>query len=318
MTHEGQTRALLKDSRLRAGVVYAILVVLLFAGFIIVSRLGLSTTLKLHDIAALRFGIGAALLLPLIMKKGFGGLRFGQIVTMAVLGGLGFALLAYSGFALAPSSHGGVLLHGTLALTTAVIIRCFGLPRSRSGQGTGLLVVSTGIVCMAYEGWAASSPMMLVGDLCLVGASFCWSGYGLYVRRLHVSAVHAAAIVAVASAAVFLPVYCILPDKMIAYAGWRDLLMQAFFQGVLIGAGSIFIYTRAVLLLGAERMSFFTAAVPSLALLGGGLVLGEPLRLPAVIGVLYVTIGMVIALRFGTPYSPKTIDLPSKARRPHP
>jgi hypothetical protein len=89
------------------------------------SRAGFSTSPTLPNIAALRFGIGAIVLLQLIIKYGISGSRFGQIILISALGGLGFAVLAYSGFALAPDSHGGVLIHGALTLTTAFLITCF-------------------------------------------------------------------------------------------------------------------------------------------------------------------------------------------------
>ncbi|TDR93096.1 DMT family transporter [Enterovirga rhinocerotis] len=281
----------------RRGAVYASMVVLLFAGFVLVSRAGLSTALTLLDIAALRFGVGAILLAPLLLGHGFGGIRPGQVLVLATLGGLGFALLAYAGFALTPSSHGGVLIHGTLALTTAVLIWLFRLPRSRVGQGVGLAIIAAGVAAMAWDGRVSGGDWMLVGDLCLIGASFCWSGYGLYVRRLGLSALQAAAIVTTTSAVVFLPIYLMLPGKMLFEAGWWDILVQGAFQGAVIGAGSVFVYTRAVVLLGPEQVSLFTAAVPALALVGGLVLLGEVPGTAAVIGVALVTIGMIAAFR---------------------
>ncbi len=150
---------------------------------------------------------------------------------------------------------------------------------------------------MAWDGSKTAGDWMLAGDICLVGASFCWSGYGLYVKQLGISALQAAAIVAAASAIVFLPIYLVLPGKMLLQAQWRDVLLQALFQGVLIGAGSVFVYTRAVVLLGPERVSLFTAAVPVLVMVGGFAFLGEVPGTAAMIGVTLVTIGMVAALR---------------------
>ncbi|MGX9394150.1 DMT family transporter (plasmid) [Nitrobacteraceae bacterium UC4446_H13] len=284
------------------GVIYATICVILFASFVLISRAGLSTSLTLPDIAALRFGIGAIVLLPLIIRYGFSSLRFRQIILISALGGLGFALFAYSGFALAPASHGGVLIHGTLALTTALLISCFGLRPSRTGQGVGLIIIAAGVVAMAWDGTTMAGDWMPAGDACLLGASLCWSGYGLYVKRLEISAFQAAAIVAATSAIIFLPIYLVLPGKMLPHAEWRDVLLQAIFQGALIGAGSIFVYTRAVVLLGPERVAFFTAAVPSLAVAGGYVFLDEVPGIAAMIGAVLVTIGMVAALR-GQPAS---------------
>jgi drug/metabolite transporter (DMT)-like permease len=262
-----------------------------------VSRFGLSMALKLPDIAALRFGIAGLLLSPILFRHGFSGLRPLQVIVLAALGGLGFALFAYAGFLLAPAAHGAILLHGTLSLTTAVLLWAFGLGAVRAGQGAGLIAIGLGIAAMTWDGFAHSSIRLLIGDLCLLLASLSWSGYGIYVKRLGLAAIRASAIVAVISALIFLPFYAILPGKMLLQANWRDLVLQAGFQGVLIGTVSIFIYTRAVALLGATEVSFFTAAVPGITTLGGYVLLGETPSFATLAGVSLVSLGMLIALR---------------------
>lgn len=278
-------------------IAYACSVVLLFSGFVLVSRAGLSTALTLPDIAALRFGIGGLLLLPIVLKHGLSGLRPAQALALSILGGLGFALFAYAGFALAPAAHGAVLLHGTLSLSTAILLWTVTnrLPQGR--QAIGLVVISLGIVAMAWDGFGHASWRLLLGDACLLAASLCWSGYGLYVKQLELPATRAAAIVAVVSAVAFVPVYAILPGKMLFRASPQDLLVQGLFQGVLIGAVSIFVYTRAVSLLGAARVALFTAAVPGLTAIAGYVFLGEMPGLSAALGVMLVTSGLLVSLR---------------------
>ncbi|MBB6467985.1 drug/metabolite transporter (DMT)-like permease [Aminobacter lissarensis] len=279
------------------GIAYACGVVALFSGFVIASRFGLSTVLELQDIAALRFGIGGLLLSPILLKNGLSGLRLTEAVILATLGGLGFALFAYAGFALAPAAHGAVLLHGTLSLSTALLIWASGSGAVRRQQKAGLAVIALGILAVIWDGVAQASITLLAGDFCLLLASLFWSGYGLYVKRLGLPAVRAAANVAVISALIFLPAYALLPGKMLLQAHWQDLLVQGIFQGILIGAVSIFVYTRAVALLGADKVAFFATAVPGITAIAGFFLLGETLNLSSVIGVGLVTFGMLVALR---------------------
>lgn len=155
-----------------SGIAYACAVVALFTAFVLVSRRGLSTVLTLPDLAALRFGIGGLLLSPLLIRHGLSGLRPGEALLLAVLGGLGFGLLAYAGFALAPAAHGSILIHGTLSLTTAVLLRLIwgtGLE-----QRLALSAIAVGVVVTACDGLQISSGQILAGDLCLLAASFCW------------------------------------------------------------------------------------------------------------------------------------------------
>jgi len=259
---------------------------MLFASFVVVSRAGFATALALPDIAALRFGISGLLLAPILVRHG-----------LAVLGGLGFALSAYAGFSLAPAAHGAVLIHGTLALTTAFLIWAGGGGLPGKARRAGLAIIVIGIGAMAWDGLSGASASLLAGDACLLLASLCWSGYGLYVRRLGLPAVHAAALVAAISALLFLPAYALLPGKMLWAAQWQDILLQGAFQGVLIGALSIFVYTRAVALLGASEVSVFTATVPVITVVAAFFLLAEVPTAATLAGVALVTSGMLIALR---------------------
>lgn len=279
------------------GVFCALIVVVLFAGFTLVSRLGFTTSLGLIDIAALRFGIGGMLLLPIFVKYGFSGVRWQQAVILALLGGLGFALFAYTGFLLAPASHGSVLLHGTLSLFTFAIVYSSTRQTVKRGQVAGLFLVALGIVAMAWDSLSSATVRQLMGDLSLLLASLCWSTYGVVVRRLGLAPARAAAIVAVLSMCCFIPIYLALPGKMLLSAGWHELLLQGVFQGALLGAFSIFIYTRAVVLLGAAETALFTAAVPCLTTILAIPLLSEFPSLAAVVGVAMVTIGMVVSMR---------------------
>jgi len=93
----------------------------------------------------------------------------------------------------------------------------------------------------------------------------------------------AAATVAALSAACFLPAYALLPGKALVHVGQHEPLLRAVFQGVLVGAVSIFACTRTVAALGAGETALFTAAVPPVTALAVGV----------------VTLGMVVGLGRG-------------------
>ncbi|MFX8696495.1 EamA family transporter, partial [Acinetobacter baumannii] len=67
----------------------------------------------------------------------------------------------------------------------------------------------------------------------------------------------------------------LLPGRRLLQAPLGDLMVQGVFQGVLIGAVSIFIYTRAVALLGPATVALITATVPGLTTLAAMALLGE-------------------------------------------
>ena len=279
------------------GYALACLSISLFAAFALMSRAGLTTALTAKDIAALRFGIGGILLLPVVARHGLGGLGIVRAVGLAALGGVGFALLAYAGFALAPVAHGTVLIHGTLPLTTALLLFLSGGKRKATTTSIGLAVIAAGVLAMWLDDSGAPSDPRHAGDICLLLASFCWSGYGISVRRLGVPAIHAAAIVATVSAAIYLPVYALLPGKALFAVDWNTLLLQGAVQGALIGAASIFVYTGAIGRLGATKMSYFVATVPAITTVGGSLFLGEHPGAASIAGLCLAGVGAVLGLR---------------------
>ncbi len=294
----GASASQARDRRNRfIGITCGVASVVLFSGFTLVSRLGLATSLTLIDIAALRFSIGGLLLLPVLLRHGFAGIRPRDAIALAFFGGLGFALCAYTGFMLAPASHGAVLLHGTLPLFTFLLAWSMSPEKIHGRRGIGLLAILLGIMAMAWDSVAASTSRQLLGDGALLLASACWSAYGVLARRRGLAPAHTASIVAVLSMACFLPVYVVLPGKTIFHASWQEILLQAVFQGVLIGAASAFIYARAVASLGPIDTALFTAAVPCITTASACFLLGEVPSTLALGGVLIVTAGMAISMR---------------------
>jgi drug/metabolite transporter (DMT)-like permease len=86
-------------------------------------------------------------------------------------------------------------------------------------------------------------------------------------------------------------------DKKLFAADFSDIVIQGAYHGVVVGALSILIYTRAVNSLGAAQTALFTAAVPCLTTLGAIPLLGEIPSQLAASGLAIVTVGMVIAIQ---------------------
>jgi len=279
-----------------AGAACASCVVLLFAGFTLVSRWGFASALGLGDIAAIRFGVGGLLLLPVFLRHRLAGLALRRALVLALLGGLGFGLLAYTGFYLAPASHGAVLLHGTLPLFSFAAARFLLRNRVTGRRKLGLGLIAGGIAAMGYDSVASASPSQLAGDAALLAASLSWSTYGLLAQKWEVRPANAAAMVAVLSMLAYLPPWLLFtrPAGIPALTG--DILIQIVFQGILLGAVSIFVYTKAVSLLGATQIALWTAAVPCLtAVLAVPMLAEFPSQL-AWAGVLFTSIGLLTAV----------------------
>src|SRR4051794_7662073 len=66
------------------GATYGLMAVCIWAAFIVVSRLGVTTTLTPWDVAAIRFSVAGSLLLPIVIRQGLAVDRLGWIGVAAI------------------------------------------------------------------------------------------------------------------------------------------------------------------------------------------------------------------------------------------
>ena len=281
---------------LTLGLIYGAVFISIFTSFVLVSRIGMRTDLQAGDLLALRFGIGGLILAPVFWRFGLNGVGLRDAIALAALGGLGFALLAYEGIARTPATHASVFLHGALPLTTMVIAAAYWRRWPNRTEMLGIAAIAAGVAAMAWDSVAEMDPSRLVGDGMLFAAATSWSGYAIWVKVRNISALQAAAIVAVLSGVVYLPFYAVLGRSQLFDASVTDLLLQALFQGVAIGVISLFAYTRASELLGSVRAALLTTIVPTATTLLAIPMLGEWPSTVVSLGVVLTTAGMVLAL----------------------
>ena len=306
MTSEDPSRpaAALQASQdgIRAGFLAAGIVVVCWSGFNIVSRLGDRSPLTPYDLAALRFAVSGVLLSPLFVASLRGArVPWHRRLTLALFGGLGYALLAYTGFSLAPAAHAGVLVNGGIPLATTLIGWQVFAQRPTRRAWLALAIAAFGMVLIgrhAFQGGDAQRT--LAGDGCYLAAATCWGMYGQLVRRWQIEPLTAAASIAVCSALVFLPAYLLFLPKGYALATRGQILLQAGYQGVVAGVVAAACYTFATLRIGPTRASLMLALVPPISAVAAVPLLGESLTLEIALGAALVTTGAVLGASGGS------------------
>jgi drug/metabolite transporter (DMT)-like permease len=111
----------------------------------------------------------------------------------------------------------------------------------------------------------------------------------MMLRLWRISPMPAVALTSIVSL-VGLPLIFFSYANFLAAGLWENLL-QAVVQGLFAGAGAVFLFTRAVFLLGASRAALFPALVPPFTLLIGFFVLGEAPSVSQLIGLVVVVFG---------------------------
>jgi drug/metabolite transporter (DMT)-like permease len=259
------------------GVAYGLGAVLIWGGWMVLSRLGMKSTLTPWDMVALRVGLGGLLLLPVLWQRGLARDRLGWsgLAMIMLGGGAPLVLLVNVGLLFAPAAHAGALFPGVMPLMVAVLAAIFlgeTFTRSKAFGFTLVLAGALGIVAVAGGtlDWRQN-----FGHACFLGAALLWAFYVIALRRAQLDGLHAAAIAAVASLVVYVPIYVLFLQPRIFQAPPGELALHAVVQGVLTAVVSLVLHGRAVAILGASSASALSALSPALTAVLAIPVLGE-------------------------------------------
>ena len=312
------------------GIIAAVVTILIWSSFIVIARASVKGSLMPLDMVFLRFiGAGVVLLpwgwwivrnqrrtaslpaperLPFMPSAqtwlGLSPYDFKLTALVGAVGGVGYAMLAYSGFFFAPAAHASVLLPGTLPLSTALVAMWLLKDRITPARAVGLglifcgdMLVGGASLLKAFDGGETWK-----GDLLFLSASTCWAFYSVIARKNALDAVKTTIAITVFTAVTYVPVYAALLafgaiKSHLATAPWGEMVFQAVYQGV----GSVVIsgisFTKMIQHFGPVRSTMMTALVPGLSALGAVFFLGEPLHWTLMLGLALVTLGIVFGVR---------------------
>jgi drug/metabolite transporter (DMT)-like permease len=251
--------------------------VCIWAAFIVVSRLGVSTSLTPWDVAAIRSTVAGALLFPYVIRKGFALQRLGWIGIGAIILGCGapMVLLVNTGLLFAPAAHGGALFPGVMPLMVAILAAAILNEAFTAQKAVGLALIVLGAFGIVWITGGGVGTMQNIGHALFLAAGFVWACYTVAMRRARLDGLHAAAIAGVGSLLLYLPIYALVAGTSVFKASWFDIALQAIVQGVLTAIVALLLYGRMVSLLGATSGAAFVALTPAMTALMGIPILGE-------------------------------------------
>jgi drug/metabolite transporter (DMT)-like permease len=287
------------------GLLFAASAALIWCFFILLSRLSARADFNGFDLGFLRFSAAALSVLPILLLRGkgphFAGVTPARAVVLALFGGAGFSGLAYTGFMFAPAAHAAVLMTGILPLPTALVaLVILGEAISRR-KALGLAAIMAGVALVGVHSISDAPPNAWIGDICFPLAAVSWAFFTSYTRKWKVGAMDSTIVVVLVCCAVYVPGYLLWAPKKLMAAPLSTILLTAFFQGTIALVVSMWCFNRAVAALGPTRTTMITALAPGLSSLIAVPLLGEPLSLLLVLGLVAVTAGMLIGVTGGTP-----------------
>jgi drug/metabolite transporter (DMT)-like permease len=291
----GQGLVAARDGRNPAlGITAAVIVVFIWSGWLIVTKVGAESTLTIYDIAALRFGLSGLISLPIVLYyKPWRGLAVDRIAVLAILAGVPYVLLSYAAFTFAPAAYGGVFMNGVLPALTLALAWLWLKERPRGVQVGGAALIFAGAGLAAWDAGASPASGAWVGALFFLLAAVSFSLYMVLNRLWHVTTLQVLFILSVVSGAVYVPIwYLFLPSNLIESA-MSVILLQGGYQILpnLVGLNLVALAVRNV---GASPTAAVMSAVPSLGAILGFLILGERLGSLTWLGIIVLSLGILL------------------------
>lgn len=265
------------ESSYARGAICGLAAVCIWASFIVVSRLGVRTSLTPWDVAAIRFTVAGVVLLPYLLRRGIALDRLGWTGVAAVVAGCGapMVLLVNAGLLFAPAAHAGALFPGTMPLMVAALAAIILNEPFPVRNWVGLAAIALGAAGIVWGRGGFVGDAQTIGHAMFLLAGLAWAGYTVAMRGARLDGLHAAATAAGGSLALYLPIYVSIAGTAVFKAPLIDIALQAVVQGLLTAIVALLLYGRMVRLLGATGGAAFVALTPVMTGLMGIPVLGE-------------------------------------------
>lgn len=285
------------DRAIWVGRAAALGAVAIWACWLVASRYGVTGSLGPADVTFFRFVVPALVLWPFLFRAGSGFAKGERATSLAMIVGAGtpFFLIATTGMQFVPMSHIAALMPGTVPLLAALIAFAAIAERPDRWRAAGIVLIVGGIVLIVGSDLLDMGDGRWRGDLLLLIGAALWGGFTVALRRKGTDPWHAAAIVNVWSAVLFLPLYLFVFTPRILVAPWTEVAIQFVAQGLFSGIIAMVLYGIAVGRLGAGRAAAFNALLPALATLIGIPVLGEWPGPAAIGGIVLASAGVLLA-----------------------
>jgi drug/metabolite transporter (DMT)-like permease len=270
------------------------------AGFVAIPR-GLAAGLSPADIAFHRFVWAGLVFLPVMFRDGMGdlgGVGWGRGLVVFVLAGPIQAIVSYSGFIFAPLAHGGVIHPGSAAMFGFILAALVLKEPLTLRHFAGTVIIVAGLAIFAGESIVSIGGNALGGDLLFMIAGLSWALFGMLVKLWQLDSARATRVSCFFALLLFAPAHGLLFGfETMLSARLTENLIQIVVQGVLAGALAMYLYSRAVEILGAGRAAIFPSLVPGLTLAIAFVTLGIVPTLAQLAGLAVVMLGFWLALR---------------------
>jgi drug/metabolite transporter (DMT)-like permease len=250
------------------------------------------------QLVAIRVGLAAALLWPVVLWRGAALPRSGRAwAVLAVMGllntALPFTLIAWGQQSI--ESGLAAILNASTALLGVLVAALFLRDeRLTAPRLAGVVIGLAGVVVVVGPGALVNLDPRNLGQMSILGASLCYALAGTWGRRMMPGLAPdiATAGMLTCSAVVMIPVAVLAEGwpGSVSGAGWAAILYITA-----VGTSAAYmLYYRVLALAGSGNLLLVTLMVAPVAVLLGALVLGEVLHPADFAGFALIALGLVV------------------------
>jgi drug/metabolite transporter (DMT)-like permease len=281
------------------GLLAALGAVSIWGGWVPVTRFAVVGHVGPEDLAAVRYGVSALLLWPILVfrRAEVPWRRWPLLLALVVGAGVPYQLLFAHGVQMINSGQAAAMGPGAVNLLVALLAVSLLGERLRRGQVIGLCTTLAGIAAVVAHG-SLGHGAPIVGFLLILAAATAWAVFTTVSRVLRLPPILNAATVACINGVLYVPAYLAAGGMArLAAIPAPELWLQVGYQGVLTAIVALILFAYAVERLGAAAAAGVMPLSPVLAPIFGWLLLKDRVDAMTAVGLAAVAAGVLIANR---------------------
>jgi drug/metabolite transporter (DMT)-like permease len=280
-----------------AGSLAALASVLVWSGWIVFTRHGVTTDMPPVTLGLLRYSIPALIMLPLLLRSGAALRKAGWVKCGIMICGSGapFFLVCSKAMTIAPAAHVGVMLPGVMPMFVALFAFLLFGERYSGARVLGYGLVLAGVAALGGATLLEGGSGDWRGHALLLLSAVSWACFTLAFKRSGLTAWQAAALINAVSLVIMVAIVAFQDGPRLWDIPWQTLAIQGFAQGILSGLLALAAYSYAVGVLGASKASAFVSLTPALTAMIAAVALHEWPDAVTIAAVLIVGAGVALA-----------------------
>ncbi|TEW56510.1 DMT family transporter [Psychromonas sp. RZ22] len=272
-----------------SGLLAGLAVVMIWSGWIIISKWGISHALTVWDVTGIRFLTATffVLIYAYFSKASIKALFTPPIIICSLCCGTFYVCASLIGLLMSDAANTGVIINGSLPIMCAAILFIWKKNRLHIPQYIGiLLILIANVLLFTSSGGASLSALIW---LLIAAFSIAFYSVSMKIWRLDLKTIMIS--VPLVNALFFTPIWFFLPSNLAA-APIHEIALQGFYQGIVVSIIALFCMTYSINRLGAVSASTIMALVPIMSVLLALLFLDQHMSLQVGISILLCSVGI--------------------------